>query len=209
MIAPAVLQRCQRIYDRHREEVVLGRKTARALMDCAKAFLDFQELPPLDAYPRSVLRAREAMYRDYFEETEGLKNKPPAFAAFRVLRNERSEGYFREAGLSEEEPLVILLELHSVYFECRSQSLTSALCRLRGIDPADLAAQNRAFAEYILEAFPEDAENPLNENNPCISSVDTVVTSFVPVTEPDDDTPDTPQEDQWRKLSLCGTGDRC
>ena len=199
----------ERIYQRHQPEVILGRKTARELMDSAKDFLDFQEIPPLEGYPRSVLRAREEMYRNCFAETEGLKDKIPDFAAFRILRNEKSEGYFQEAGLAGEEPLLILLELHSVYFECRSQSLASKLCRLRGIDPKDLEARNRTFVEYIMDAFPEDEENPLNESNPCISSVNTVVTTFVPVAEPADDTPDAPEEAQWRKLSLYGTGNNC
>ena len=41
MISPQERQRWERIYQRHQEEVVLGRKTARELMDCAKEFLDF------------------------------------------------------------------------------------------------------------------------------------------------------------------------
>lgn len=62
----------------------------------------------------------------------------------------------------------------------------------------------------MMDSFLEDEENPLNENNPCISSVETVVTAFVSVvTDPEEDRPDTPQEARWRKLSLYGTGNNC
>lgn len=210
MIEPRVIQRCQRIYERHREEVVLGRKTARELMDCAKEFLDFREIPPLEIYPRPLMRERAEMYQEYFARTAGLQGKTPDFAAFLVERNEKSEGYFQEAGLSGEDSLVILLELHSVNLACISQSLTSKLRRLGGIDPKDLAEKNLEFVCYILDSFLEDGEHPYNENNPCVSSVETVVTAFVPVvTDPEEDRPDTPQEARWRKLSLYGTGNNC
>ncbi len=210
MIEPRVIQRCQRIYERHREEVVLGRKTARELMDCAKEFLDFREVPPLDVYSKTFLRHREETFRTNFQSFEELKDKTPAFAVFLVERNEKSEGYFQEAGLSGEDSLAILLELHSVSIECISQSLNSKLRRLGGIAPKDLAEKNLEFVCYIMDSFPEDEEHPFNENNPCISSVNTVVTTFVPVvTDPEEDRPDTPQEARWRKLSLYGTGDNC
>ena len=210
MISPRERQRWERIYQRHREEVVLGRKTARELMDCAKAFLDFREVPPLERYSKPFLRHRMRTFQTNFQGTEDLKDKTPAFAVFLVEPNEKSQVYYQDSGLAAGEPLEIFLELQSGDLYTSSPTLQAKLRHLGGIDLKDLAERNLEFVCYMMDSFPEDEEHPLNENNPCISSVNTVVTTFVPVAAgPEEDTPDTPQEAQWRKLSLYGTDSNC
>ena len=160
-----MIERCEKIYQRHQLEMVIGRKTERELIACVKAFLDLQAIDPLELFPQRIMKERDKMYWLHFDSTEEFKGKIPEFKAYLITRNEKSEKYYQGNCIFDDTVLYILIEVNSCYFETNSNLLSAKLTLLRGLKQKDLDERTLEFALYIMSSFPEDDDNPINDDN--------------------------------------------
>lgn len=158
-----LIERCERIYERNREKVVVGRKSGYGLIDCLRSFVDLQEISPMDYYSPLSLQEYDKMLLHIFEDYANLKGKSRKFVLFRVLRNEKSESYYHEVEKFCGEDLHVFFELQSAWYQTISESLSAKISRFRGIDQKDLEKRGIEFAMYMMNSFPTDKDNPINE----------------------------------------------
>lgn len=158
---PEIMEKCERIYQRHPAEVVIGRKTARELVDYAKEFLDLKAVAPLEQFTPQSMDGYTRMMQTYFDSIPTLKGKTPEFEVYLVAENEKSAKYYEKWDFGQYGDIFLWVELHTAFFQSNSHELSTVLSRLRGIEKGDLDGRTTEFAMYIFDSFPEDADNPV------------------------------------------------
>lgn len=155
---------CQRIYQRQKDQVVVGEKTAQELLRFARDFADWEEVPltqaPQAVRERVLLTAREAL-----KDHPALADKAPSLRLFRLPRTPRNQPFYQE-GAYEEGEVTFWLEMESAWFQTGCTPLFARLRRAAGISPEDLEAQGEAFALYLFQSLPQDPENPMTQPVP-------------------------------------------
>ena len=86
-----VLKRCERMYQTHRSEVVVGEKTTGELLRCAEDFVDLETVDPTAYLSPSSLRRILQMMADLFAEDEALRGKTPEILLFLVKPGGRNQ----------------------------------------------------------------------------------------------------------------------
>ena len=182
MVPPDVLARCEGMYQRNRDKVVVGEKTADELLQAARAFVDLREVDPTGYTAKASIRRWKQNFAPLFQAGGSLWGKVPVYAHFLVEPTEKNRVYFSSDQDLTEAYYLLDLEKTSVYFHCASPLLFARLCRAAGISPQDLAARGDEFALYMMNSFPEDPDNPLFDPSP----YDDVVSVCTVEIEPDD-----------------------
>lgn len=175
------LKRCERMYQTHRSEVVVGAKTTGELLRCAEDFVDLEAVDPAAHLPPSSLRRIRQMMADLFAEDEALRGKTPEILLFLVKPGGRNQVFYQESdGTPRKGEVFLWLEVHSAYFQTSSALLFSKLRRVAGISQEDLDARGEEFLLYMTQSFLHDPDNPMMfpEDPP---GADIRSTVFVPV----------------------------
>lgn len=155
---------CQRIYQRQKDQVVVGEKTAQELLRCARDFADVEEVPPAQ-YPQTVRERVLLTAQEALKDHPALADKEPSLRLFRLPRTPRNQPFYQEAAYAEGK-VTFWLEMESAWFQTGCTPLYTRLRRAAGISPEDLEAQGEAFALYLFQSFPEDPENPMTQPIP-------------------------------------------
>ena len=151
------------LFQRHKSEIEVGKKTAEELLSWARSFVDLEKVPPLTLLARlSWARIMEWMEREMGTDS-ALVGKAPALDTFRLPRTSRNQPFYD--GEEDGREITLWIERHSVYFQTNSAHLHALLSRGAGISPKDLADRGEAFQTYIFHAFLDDPENPQNPRN--------------------------------------------
>lgn len=161
MLNQKALQQCEGIYQRHRNEVVIGEKNASELLQCAKGFVDLEEVSPVERLSHISIKHFEQMMQTMFSEDETLKEKVPEWTVFVVKHSEKNREYYQDGSrMKDGEEYLLILERHSVYFSCTNNLLYSRLRRASGISLQELEARGAEFCDYMTQSFLDDPDNP-------------------------------------------------
>ena len=142
-----LLQRCQKIYHEHRNQVVIGIKSTEDLVASLRSFIDIERCDVTEIFSPERTENFMVSIKEYMEKHEAWRGLPPVPALYKVERNRKSEEYYNNC---EDPEIFLLFEQHTGLCFCNCFELAKIVKRLRGIEPKDIAEGSFEFVDYML-----------------------------------------------------------